>query len=1017
MVKTPNEFDLYFSLKHILIMKKHYLLGAMMIYLSSLLQAQSVGDIAFVGFNADGDDDFALVTLATIPASSIIYFTDNEPDDITGNEGYLTWNTGASPINAGTIVVFSDIGDEATFTVSTGSLTGSAIEPINFNGGGDALFAFLGTNETTPTTYLAGIQNESGNEGSVTGLTGTGLTAGTTFVTYTDSGHPDGGSYSGNRNTESSFSDYLALIGDPSNWTVEVGDGELILPFPTDAFSIATGSLVGFDQASSEVFETNATFEVLIPITLSNYGGSQVDISVAVTGGTAEGGDYILNTSSLSYTANGTQNISIDINDDVDDELETIELTITETSATGVLISPSTHTIAVNDDDTVPLVISEILYRPNGDEYLEIYNAGTATVNIENYYLEGVDIVFTSGDEITADTYIVIASDASVYSGNGYDVYEFTSGGLDNTGETLILRNSSGAIVDQVTYTNELDATNDGFSLSLGNTDEDNSNMDFWVGSTLSGGTPGTANDVTVWTAAIDNDWSNGGNWSNGLPSSSLSVIVPSGITSPIIADDTQMGSLKTAASTLTISSGTTSVDNELILSGDATVSSGATLAILNAATGSGELTVSRNTTGNEGYSILGSPVQDMLLDDLSADYLYTYDESTSTYVEPTGTMTSAEGFFVGYDASSPSVSFTGTPNSGNHSAAVTANDQGFNLVANPYAAAISMEDFRTINGTTVIDGVIYLWDDGGSNIGANRGGDFVTVSALGVTSISDLGDGVAGGQGTTAAETGYITSTQGFFVRATASGDVDFTPEMQVTTTGANVDANHYRESTTNPALIRLSLSGMDQYNEILIGLTELATPALDPGLDAMKLSVNEHISFYSFIDNDKFAIQALPLVESDAHEIQLGFDLSDQGTYSVKVNSITNLEDHLTVKLVDQLTGKKYDLQSVSSVSFESAITSTDKRFKLIIESARVLSKEDLSTGLKVFGTTSELTIQSNLRGLKEVSIYSLDGRIAFRQSVNFINNEATIHPHLTQNNIYIMNIDEQKFKFIIK
>ncbi|MEZ6146915.1 MAG: hypothetical protein R3B91_16155 [Planctomycetaceae bacterium] len=32
------------------------------------------GDIAFVGFNADGDDDFAFVTLVEIAANSTVYF-------------------------------------------------------------------------------------------------------------------------------------------------------------------------------------------------------------------------------------------------------------------------------------------------------------------------------------------------------------------------------------------------------------------------------------------------------------------------------------------------------------------------------------------------------------------------------------------------------------------------------------------------------------------------------------------------------------------------------------------------------------------------------------------------------------------------------------------------------------------------------------------------------------------------------------------------------------------------------
>lgn len=81
--------------------------------------AQSKGDIAFVGFNTDNPDSFAIVALADIAANLTIYFTDSDWDE-TANAGagafvessgdedsFLTWGTGASIISAGTIVTFT----------------------------------------------------------------------------------------------------------------------------------------------------------------------------------------------------------------------------------------------------------------------------------------------------------------------------------------------------------------------------------------------------------------------------------------------------------------------------------------------------------------------------------------------------------------------------------------------------------------------------------------------------------------------------------------------------------------------------------------------------------------------------------------------------------------------------------------------------------------------------------------------------------------------------------------------
>ena len=50
----------------------------------------STGDISFTAFNADGEDDFAIVALADIPANTTIYFSDNEPN--SDGTGFLDYN-------------------------------------------------------------------------------------------------------------------------------------------------------------------------------------------------------------------------------------------------------------------------------------------------------------------------------------------------------------------------------------------------------------------------------------------------------------------------------------------------------------------------------------------------------------------------------------------------------------------------------------------------------------------------------------------------------------------------------------------------------------------------------------------------------------------------------------------------------------------------------------------------------------------------------------------------------------
>lgn len=240
------------------------------LFITLLSFGQTTGDIAFVAFNADGQDDFSIVALVDLTASTVIHFTDNEPNaagngNFDNNEGTLSWNTGGTIITAGTIVVFTDINNASNslFGVSVGTL--SVVNAnVNFAGGGDAFYATIGDPSTNNvTTWLAGIQNEANNQGA--NFSTTGLTMGTTFVEFYTSGSPDGGEYTGVRTGEIAFSDYLALIGDSSNWTTQTSNGELILPIDTTVFEIAVAGIesdeiIGFSMYPNPV--ANGEFSI-----------------------------------------------------------------------------------------------------------------------------------------------------------------------------------------------------------------------------------------------------------------------------------------------------------------------------------------------------------------------------------------------------------------------------------------------------------------------------------------------------------------------------------------------------------------------------------------------------------------------------------------------------------------------------------------------------------------------------------------------------------------------------------
>lgn len=194
----------------------------------------SVGSLAFIGFNTDEGDDFAVVALDNIE-NETIFFTDTELVGdgsfvSPGGEGILQWETGI--IAAGTVITFSDVNTAALLTSSLGTFT-ETDAGFSF-ASTDSIFAFQGS--LAAPTLLAGL-----GVGETSDLTGSGLTLGTTHLEF--SGAVDGGQYIGPRNIGTqTFDNFLPLIGDiANNFATDNTDGEAFLPFDTTQFN---GTLV-----------------------------------------------------------------------------------------------------------------------------------------------------------------------------------------------------------------------------------------------------------------------------------------------------------------------------------------------------------------------------------------------------------------------------------------------------------------------------------------------------------------------------------------------------------------------------------------------------------------------------------------------------------------------------------------------------------------------------------------------------------------------------------------------------
>ncbi|MFZ1292495.1 MAG: lamin tail domain-containing protein [Melioribacteraceae bacterium] len=160
------------------------------------------------------------------------------------------------------------------------------------------------------------------------------------------------------------------------------------------------------------------------------------------------------------------------------------------------------------------LFINEIHYNPgNGEEYrfVEIYNRGKSSVNLNNFKISG-DINFTfENTTISFGEYLIIAKNKNKYEGNNYKVFQWQNGDLKNSLGNILLLDNNDNIIDFVNYDSKYwwpqEPNGNGPSLELQNINYENMVSQNWRSSFTNGGTPGRSNNSNQFTKIFINEF------------------------------------------------------------------------------------------------------------------------------------------------------------------------------------------------------------------------------------------------------------------------------------------------------------------------------------------------------------------------------------------------------------------------------------------------------------------------------------------------------------------------------
>jgi len=494
---------------------------------------------------------------------------------------------------------------------------------------------------------------------------------------------------------------------------------------------------------------------------------------------------------------------------------------------------------------------------------------------------------------------------------------------------------------------------------------------------------------TNMWTGAVDNDWFNAGNWSEGVVPTTEDVVID--VTTkgnPVIFG----GNATTGALTVMpgagiqidpqaglTTNGLFTNDGDLIIASDAGGYSGSFID-LGGLAGSGTFMMDRiitcsmdgdpnNPAEPIGWHYISAPIDGVSTDDMLDYYVNQWDETTSMWMNyagtqpcipyaPAETLDGMGAWSVKYDQNWSSYGCPQTVNgdvvmysgpftdlhTGPYSSTATFTTgayEGWNMFGNPYPSGLDLTD-----GT-------FAWDP--------------SVAASGYA----LYDGCPGNYLYYSDALGSYSMPVGnaFFVEYSAAGTFDLTGAER-----AHDPDFYYKEEVTS--LLTLEAIGQGDADILHVRFMEEAQAGFAADGDFHKLfsTAEELPQIYTTAGADQLAINALPATEM----VPMGFTSVTSGEYTI---SAIETSEFAEVYLQDLVTGEVTNLLS-SPHTFDYVTGEDANRF--IIHFAPVGINQISNATVNIWSLENNIMVNvpSNVSG--EIAVYNMMGQQVVRTEI---------------------------------
>jgi len=415
-------------------------------------------------------------------------------------------------------------------------------------------------------------------------------------------------------------------------------------------------------------------------------------------------------------------------------------------------------------------------------------------------------------------------------------------------------------------------------------------------------------------------------------------------------------------------------------------------------------------------FMIMGSPMSDETRDDVFEDAFLVLDHTTANFFphpdvtalfpgaenfaddktqngkfwnQYTGSIDAGRGYLVrpqlNYGDGNKTYNMTydkGTLNNGDVSFNVaynTSKNDSPNVLANPYASAIFADDFINAHGMV---SEVFFWEHLTPPSASLPGSQSMNFSMEDISMYNLMGGNPAASEfpGTSTTPNGYISTGQGFGIKATSSGTVTFTNTMR--RSNNNNTLRGMDPDGRNRIWVAISNETYEMQNTTLIGFTSEATAGIDNGYDSRRLATV--LSLYSHLDDgsEELGIQSREAFESGM-KVLLGFStlIDAPLDYQIDIKNIhgENLEG-VTVYLIDNYLDIVTNL-SDEPYTFRSTKGTFDNRFTLQFEEEAILNTSDFGIDQIVVYPNPAIDVLNILAPKVEVQnviVYDIQGKV---------------------------------------